>query len=116
MFRLDSTLGDFSGMQWSRGNVSFIFNGEEARNDTLSLVVLDNDSKSYQRMKLMGAVRFLPCSVLYGPCQLSCLSSSVAEQEYCGFESHLMQVFFLEIRLPQTSCVVLHSSIYMYIP
>jgi ankyrin repeat protein len=53
--RLDSTLGDFTGMQWSRGNVSFIFNGEEARSDTLSLVVLDNDSKSYTRMKLMGA-------------------------------------------------------------
>ena len=44
-------------MQWSRGNVSFIFNGEESRSDTLSLVVLDNDSKSYTRMKLMGAVR-----------------------------------------------------------
>jgi ankyrin repeat protein len=53
--RLDSTLGDFTGMQWSRGNVSFIFNGEESRSDTLSLVVLDNDSKSYTRMKLMGA-------------------------------------------------------------
>lgn len=53
--RLDSTLGDFTGMQWSRGNVSFIFNGEESRTDTLSMVVLDNDSKTYQRMKLMGA-------------------------------------------------------------
>lgn len=56
-FRLDSTLGDFSGMQWSRGNVSFIFNGDETRADTLSMVVLDNDTKSYQRMKLMGSVR-----------------------------------------------------------
>ena len=54
--RLDSTLGDFTGMQWSRGNVSFVFNGEESRTDTLSMVVLDNDSKSYTRMKLMGAV------------------------------------------------------------
>lgn len=54
--RLDSTLGDFSGMQWTRGNVSFIFNGEETRSDSLSMVVLDNDSKEYQRMKLIGSV------------------------------------------------------------
>ena len=29
--RLDSTLGDFTEMRWSRGDLSFIFNGEDDR-------------------------------------------------------------------------------------
>ena len=30
--RLDSTLGDFTEMKWSRGDLSFIFNGDDDRN------------------------------------------------------------------------------------
>ena len=72
--RLDSTLGDFSGMQWTRGNVSFIFNGEEARTDSLSMVVLDNDSKEYQKMKLIGSVRYVDtCSVFVCVCVCMCV-------------------------------------------
>lgn len=54
--RLDSTLGDFTEMRWSRGDLSFIFNGEDHQNNnTLSMVVLDNQTKVYQRMKLLGS-------------------------------------------------------------
>ena len=82
--RLDSTLGDFTGMQWSRGNVSFIFNGEETRSDTLSMVVLDNDSKSYTRMKLMGAVRSLLHSCVFAcVCVRVCVCMCVC---VCVFE------------------------------
>ena len=58
--RLDSTLGDFREMKWSRGDVTFIFNGEDNRTgNTLSMVVLDNEKKEYQRMKLLGSVSHL---------------------------------------------------------
>ena len=51
--RLDSSLGDFTEMQWSRGDISFIFNGEDTRNsNTLSLVALDNKKEAYQRLSL----------------------------------------------------------------
>lgn len=59
--RLDSTLGDFTEMRWSRGDLSFIFNGEDNRNNsTLSMIVLDNQTKVYQKMKLLGSVSVLP--------------------------------------------------------
>ncbi len=55
--RLDSTLGDFSEMRWSRGDLSFIFDGESTlASNTLSMVVLDNQTKEYQRIKLLGSV------------------------------------------------------------
>ena len=58
--RLDSTLGDFTEMRWSRGDLSFIFNGEDNRNNsTLSMIVLDNQTKVYQKMKLLGSVSVL---------------------------------------------------------
>lgn len=54
--RLDSTLGDFSEMRWSRGDLSFIFDGESTlTSNTLSVVVLDNRTKEYQRIKLLGS-------------------------------------------------------------
>lgn len=54
--RLDSTLGDFSEMRWSRGDLSFIFDGESTlTSNTLSVVVLDNKTKEYQRIKLLGS-------------------------------------------------------------
>ncbi len=57
MFRLNSTLGDFSEMKWTRGDLSFIFDGENNLNsDTLSLMVLDNETKEYQKIKLLGSV------------------------------------------------------------
>jgi len=43
-------------MRWTRGDLSFIFNGEDDRAaHSLSMVVLDNQSKEYQRMKLLGS-------------------------------------------------------------
>ncbi|XP_019854512.1 PREDICTED: ankyrin repeat domain-containing protein 13C-A-like [Amphimedon queenslandica] len=48
--RLDSTIGDFTEMQWSRGDISFIYNGETA--EGLSVVALDNKKKIYQRLSL----------------------------------------------------------------
>ena len=48
--RLDSTIGDFTEMQWSRGDISFIYNGETA--EGLSVVALDNKKKLYQRLSL----------------------------------------------------------------
>jgi hypothetical protein len=51
--RLDSTLGDFSEMQWGRGDNSFIYNGKnEESSKTLSVVALDNNKKVYQRLSL----------------------------------------------------------------
>ena len=57
IFRLDSSLGDFSEMRWSRGDLSFLFDGENIlTSNTLSVVVLDNNKKEYQRIKLLGSV------------------------------------------------------------
>ena len=44
-------------MRWSRGDLTFIFNGEDiATSNQLSIVVLDNKTRQYQRMKLLGSV------------------------------------------------------------
>ena len=60
-YRLDSTLGDFTEMQWTRGDISFIYNGENTQNsDTLSVVALDNNKKQYQNLSLSSGV----CSFL----------------------------------------------------
>lgn len=53
--RLDSTLGDFTEMKWTQGDLSFIFNGDDSRGSKmLSLTVLDNRSRQYQRIRLLG--------------------------------------------------------------
>ena len=45
-------------MRWARGDLSFIFNGEDDRTaHSISMVVLDNQTKEYQRMKLLGSMR-----------------------------------------------------------
>ena len=55
--RLDSTLGDFIEMQWTRGDISFIYNGEnESNSDALSIVALDNKKNVYQRLSLNSGV------------------------------------------------------------
>uniref|UniRef100_A0A1I8HBV8 ANK_REP_REGION domain-containing protein n=2 Tax=Macrostomum lignano TaxID=282301 RepID=A0A1I8HBV8_9PLAT len=47
--RMDSTLVDFEDMRWTRGDISFLYNGEEkARN---AFVMLDNAARCYQRMR-----------------------------------------------------------------
>ena len=57
-YRLDSTLGDFTEMQWSRGDISFVYNGEDGRSDrTLSVTALDNKKKLFQRLSLASGVR-----------------------------------------------------------
>lgn len=44
-------------MRWSRGDLSFIFDGESTlTSNTLSMLVLDNKAKEYQRIKLLGNV------------------------------------------------------------
>lgn len=58
IFRLDSTLGDFTEMQWSRGDISFIYNGESTESsNALSIVALDNKKRVYQRLSLNSRVR-----------------------------------------------------------
>jgi hypothetical protein len=53
--RLDSTLGDFTEMKWSRGDLSFIFNGDDDRNGrALHITVLNNQTKEYQKARLLG--------------------------------------------------------------
>ena len=55
--RLDSTLGDFTEMQWTRGDISFIYNGEDASlNQTLSVIALDNNKKRFQNLSLASGV------------------------------------------------------------
>ncbi|XP_076667784.1 ankyrin repeat domain-containing protein 13C isoform X3 [Andrena cerasifolii] len=45
--RMDTTLVDFNDMRWERGDISFIFNGDQK--PSKSLTVLDNKAKLYQR-------------------------------------------------------------------
>ncbi|XP_034939862.1 ankyrin repeat domain-containing protein 13C isoform X2 [Chelonus insularis] len=47
--RMDTTLVDFNDMRWERGDISFIFNGDHKPN--ISLTVLDNKSKVFQRIR-----------------------------------------------------------------
>ncbi|CAB3380686.1 Hypothetical predicted protein [Cloeon dipterum] len=47
--RLDTTLVDFNDMKWERGDISFIFNGEQKPSQ--SLTVLDNKEKLFQRVR-----------------------------------------------------------------
>lgn len=47
--RLDTTLVDFSEMKWERGDISFIFRG--AAKPSISLIVMDNKSKVYQKLR-----------------------------------------------------------------
>jgi hypothetical protein len=43
--RLDSTLIDFNEMKWERGDITFLFCGD---NDNSMITALDNDAKCYQ--------------------------------------------------------------------
>lgn len=47
--RLDTTLVDFNDMRWERGDIGFLFNGDGKPSE--SLVVLDNRSKLYQKVR-----------------------------------------------------------------
>lgn len=49
VFRLDTTLVDFSDMKWERGDISFLFMGDAKPSQ--SLVVLDNKLKVFQKMR-----------------------------------------------------------------
>ncbi|XP_019698102.1 ankyrin repeat domain-containing protein 13C isoform X2 [Harpegnathos saltator] len=46
--RMDTTLVDFNDMRWERGDISFIFNGDQKPNE--SLTILDNTAKIFQRV------------------------------------------------------------------
>lgn len=47
--RMDTTLVDFNDMRWERGDISFIFNGDQKPSH--SLTVLDNKAKLFQRVR-----------------------------------------------------------------
>ncbi|XP_055643456.1 ankyrin repeat domain-containing protein 13C isoform X2 [Toxorhynchites rutilus septentrionalis] len=47
--RLDTTLVDFSDMRWERGDISFIFKGDNHPKD--SLTALDNECRCYQHVR-----------------------------------------------------------------
>ena len=97
--RLDSTLGDFTEMRWHRGDLSFIFNGEDDRDsNTLSMVVLDNQTKVYQKMKLLGSVSCVLCQSVRG-CRVneSMCATHIEEQLHvqctCSLVSRLPSLF-----------------------
>lgn len=46
---MDTTLVDFNDMRWERGDISFIFTGDQKPGK--SLTVLDNKAKLYQRVR-----------------------------------------------------------------
>ena len=46
--RVDTTLVDFSEMKWQKGDLTFLFNGNQ--DPEKSLVFLDNESKVYQKL------------------------------------------------------------------
>ncbi len=52
---MDSSIGEFEGMKWSRGNKTFIFNGDDT-SATFTMVVLDHDAKEFERKKLLRGV------------------------------------------------------------
>ena len=47
--RMDTTLVDFNDMRWERGDISFIFNGDQK--PSKSLTVLDNKAALFQRVR-----------------------------------------------------------------
>ena len=49
VYRLDTTLVDFNGMHWERGDITFVFNGDMPPEQCLT--VMDNKTKVYQRIK-----------------------------------------------------------------
>ncbi len=55
LVRVDSSIGEFEGMKWSRGDKTFIFNGEDTAAN-FTMVVLDNDKKEFERKKLLRGV------------------------------------------------------------
>jgi len=50
-FRMDSTLVNFSEMKWERGDISFLFFGEQ-KHQKHSLYVLDNRFRVYQKLRI----------------------------------------------------------------
>jgi len=52
-FRVDTTLVGFDNMKWSRGNLSFVFKGEE---DGGVIYVLDHDNKSMEKVVIGAAM------------------------------------------------------------
>jgi len=62
--RMDTTLVDFNDMRWERGDISFIFNGDQKPSH--SLTVLDNKAKLFQRVRyevnnLFKSIFSFPC-------------------------------------------------------
>ncbi|XP_036333159.1 ankyrin repeat domain-containing protein 13C [Rhagoletis pomonella] len=53
LLRLDTTLVDFNDMRWERGDISFIFRGDRAPHE--SLTVLDNEYECYQHVRYEDA-------------------------------------------------------------
>ena len=47
--RLDTTLVDFADFKWERGDISFLFNGDQPPSQSLS--VLDNKLRVYQTVR-----------------------------------------------------------------
>ncbi|XP_051170827.1 ankyrin repeat domain-containing protein 13C isoform X1 [Leptopilina boulardi] len=47
--RIDTTLADFNDMRWTKGDITFIFNGDQK--PSKSLTVLDNKAKLFQRVR-----------------------------------------------------------------
>lgn len=47
--RMDTTLADFHDMRWTKGDITFIFNGDQKPGK--SLTVLDNKAKLFQRVR-----------------------------------------------------------------
>ncbi|XP_065906042.1 ankyrin repeat domain-containing protein 13C-like isoform X2 [Dysidea avara] len=54
--RVDCTLMDFNEMSWQRGDLSFVFNGEDQNNaKNFIMTIMDNKKREFQKIKLFGA-------------------------------------------------------------
>ena len=53
--RLDTTLVDFTDFKWERGDISFLFNGDQPPSQSLS--VLDNKLRVYQTVRYEVSAR-----------------------------------------------------------
>lgn len=54
--RIDTTLADFNDMRWTKGDITFIFNGDQK--PSKSLTVLDNKAKLFQRVRYEVCIFF----------------------------------------------------------
>lgn len=91
--RLDTTLVDFSEMKWERGDISFLFRGDWAPKD--SLTVLDREYRCYQRVRYEESDSEIEDEVdlLVGCSYKNCSSTFVVVLFYFVFTLRVFSLF-----------------------